>query len=331
MGVIRFQAGAEDLLRSRFALSPLFELDGLIRTLSGFSPGGHRPAWLLRLAPRFAQLRAEDDGLEAIIALHSRHHAPAFIAPPPASLAQTVEDDLAAVRATSLAQARREIKDCLARRPAKQPRVTALLRSAQVVQRLADSLARAWQDLLAAEWLPLRAICERDVLYRSAELGRSGWAEAISGLHRVRWRSGGIEVAVHGLSRTVDLGGAGLLLIPSVFVWPAVAVFYDDPWPKSIVYPARGVGALWSEGPPRAAGALGELLGRSRALLLELLDTPASTTQLARATGLAPGAVGDHLAVLRRAGLLDRTRAGRSVLYRRTPVGDALAASPPAQ
>jgi DNA-binding transcriptional ArsR family regulator len=55
------------------------------------------------------------------------------------------------------------------------------------------------------------------------------------------------------------------------------------------------------------------------------LAEPASTTQLARGNGLAVGALGDHLAVLRDAGLVDRARSGRSVLYRRTPLGDALA------
>jgi DNA-binding transcriptional ArsR family regulator len=61
--------------------------------------------------------------------------------------------------------------------------------------------------------------------------------------------------------------------------------------------------------------------------LLTALDQPASTTQLARSLGLATGAAGDHLAILQAAGLLTKARSGRSVLYRRTPLGDALVAA----
>ncbi|WP_242432065.1 helix-turn-helix domain-containing protein [Streptomyces avermitilis] len=65
-------------------------------------------------------------------------------------------------------------------------------------------------------------------------------------------------------------------------------------------------------------------MGRSRARLLAALETPASTTQLAKSLDMAVGAVGDHLTVLRRAGLLRRARSGRSVLYHRTALGDSL-------
>jgi len=321
--MLRFPLEADDLLRSRFAVSPLFEFVSLLRTLA--SAGPRSVPWA-RLVPEFARLRAEDDAFAAILALNSRHYGPAFTSPPPTGMAQSIEDDLAAVRSTTLAQARREIRECLARRPITEQRLLVVLRSPAVVDRVTEALEAAWRSLFAAEWLRLRAICERDVLYRSAELGQSGWAAAFAGLPRVRWRAGAVEVSLAGPVRTVPLGGGGLLLVPSVFVWPGVAAFADDPWPKTIVYPARGVGALW-EGPDRGGPrALGDLVGRSRALLLTALDVPTSTTTLARTTGLASGAVGDHLAVLRRAGLVDGTRAGRSVLYRRTALGDALAA-----
>lgn len=324
--MLRFEVTADDLLHSRFALSPLFELDSLMRVLAGYGKRPLPPAWAARLSPNYRELSGQPE-FRAILALHSRHHGPAFLAPPPASLTQTIGDDLAAVRATPLGLARRDIRESLARRPNNDPAVLAILRSRTVVVRLAETLEQAWGVLLAADWLRLRAICERDVLFRSGELGRAGWAAAIAGIPHLRWREGGIEVARLAVSTTIALGGAGLLLVPSVFVWPRVAAFFQDPWPRSIIYPARGVSALLDESPGTDAGALAELVGRSRARLLLTLADPASTTQLARALSLAPGAVGDHLAVLLRAGLVDRSRSGRSVVYRRTPLGDALAAT----
>ncbi|MFD7652633.1 winged helix-turn-helix domain-containing protein [Actinosynnema sp. NPDC059797] len=65
--------------------------------------------------------------------------------------------------------------------------------------------------------------------------------------------------------------------------------------------------------PPREVAA--------RAGLLVLLGTPLSTTQLVALTGQGLGSVGRHLRVLRDAGLVERRRAGRSVLYARTEAG----------
>src|SRR5262249_30270850 len=103
----------------------------------------------------------------------------------------------------------------------------------------------------------------------------------------------------------------------------------DPPWPAALIYPARGIAALWEAPATATSGALSALVGRTRAVLLAALDQPASTTQLARSLGLATGAVGDHLATLHRAALLTKARSGRSVLYRRPPLGDALVAASP--
>jgi DNA-binding transcriptional ArsR family regulator len=272
----------------------------------------------------FRRLRAET-ALDAVLALQTRHYGAAFIAPPPSGLAQTIEDDLASVRGTPLRLARAEIDKCLNRVPVTAERTLALLADRRVVELLADTLETAWHALLAADWLQLRAICERDVVHRAGLLSRQGWAAAIDGLdRRLRWRDGGIEIAWRHHNETVEVGGSGLLLVPAVFIWPHVAVQIEPPWPRSLIYPARGIAGLWQPAATARPGALAALVGRSRATLLVALAEPASTTQLARSLRLAPGAVGDHLTVLREAGLVHRARSGRSVLYQRTPLGDAL-------
>ena len=190
-------------------------------------------------------------------------------------------------------------------------------------------LAAAWQALLEPEWRTLRAILERDVVYRAGQLASRGWAAALTGLHAdLSWRQGRIELSRLAADDGADLGGRGLLFIPSVFAWPRLALSLDPPWPPALIYPARGVSALWERPGRTGPGtALHRLLGGSRAAILLALEDPASTTQLAATLGQSLGGIGDHLAVLREAGLVARARSGRSVLYRRTPVGDALAAA----
>jgi DNA-binding transcriptional ArsR family regulator len=328
--VLRLEVNATDLVHSRFALSPLFEVDCLLRRLTGrHRRGALPPAWLARLRPALAELR-RDTALDAVLALMLPKEGANFIAPPPASLAQTVDDDLAAVRATPPRLARREIDRYLALQPGLPAGVRDVLRSRTALADIADALEAAWYALVAPDWPQLRAVCERDVVHRAGLLGRAGWAAAIAGLHpSVRWRDGAIEVARVPSDGPIRCGGAGLTFVPSAFVWPSIAVHHDKPWPKAILYPARGVAALLDPAPERPPAALADLLGTARARLLRALDEPASTTHLARTLTMSTGGVNDHLAVLAAAGLLDRARTGRSVLYRRTPLGDALAATGP--
>jgi DNA-binding transcriptional ArsR family regulator len=326
---MRFVVGAEDLARTRFALSPAFELQRLINGLTGVAHQGVPEASLSRFGERFAKLRGEP-AMDAVLALRLPRSVATLLSPPPQRYAQTIEDDLAAIRATPLETARAEIDYYVDRQADLSDAVKDGLSSPDVLHRLTDALAHAWRVLLEDEWPMLRLLCERDIVHRSSELGRAGWTAALAGLHPdVRWQNSGIDLLKHhrDQKRTVDLGGAGLLLIPSVFVWPGLAVFSEAPWPNGIAYPARGVGTLFEQGPPETPKQLSALLGRTRAELLTALSDPASTSQLARAFGLSTGAVGDHLAVLHASRLVERARAGRSVLYRRTSLGDSLTGS----
>jgi DNA-binding transcriptional ArsR family regulator len=112
------------------------------------------------------------------------------------------------------------------------------------------------------------------------------------------------------------------VLVPSVFAWPRVYVKTAEPWIPVVRYPARGVGALWE--PDHAPHELAAVLGRTRARLLALLETPSTTNQLARALHAAPGGISAHLSRLVTAGLASKVRVGREVYYARTARGDRL-------
>jgi DNA-binding transcriptional ArsR family regulator len=116
-------------------------------------------------------------------------------------------------------------------------------------------------------------------------------------------------------------------VIPNVFVWPLACSMTVDPWPPAVVYPPRGVGTLWAPRNGDGQAALDALLGRTRATVLRALEAPCSTTELSRRLELTPGAVSLHLTVMHDAGLLIRQRAGRSVLYRASAIGEALLAA----
>jgi Family of unknown function (DUF5937)/Helix-turn-helix domain len=328
---LRIEVSNEDLITTRFALSPLWELSQALRVLAG-EPGQQdelvlRP-WLARVRDRYRALGRETD-LELILALHPPGWGADFLSPVPTAMSPTIGDLLAEVRATPPEQAHREVAEALRRQPSVDPRVERILTGDQVASRVADVLAEAWLALLEPEWPALRAILERDVVYRAGQLASSGWAAALTGLHaHLSWHQGRIEHSLWPGQEDAELGGRGLLFVPSVFVWPRLALRLDPPWPPALIYPARGVAALWEQAARTRPGpALDRLLGPSRAAILLALEEPASTTQLAVILGQSIGGIGDHLAVLRDAGLIARARSGRSVLYTRTAVGDALTAA----
>ncbi|HTJ38247.1 MAG TPA: ArsR family transcriptional regulator, partial [Dactylosporangium sp.] len=188
--MLRLEVDAADLLHTRFGVSPLFELGGLLRRLAGLSPLGP----FARLRPAYERLRAETD-VEAVVALHTARYGADFVGPPPLGMQQSIAADLEAVRATPLPVARREIARALAQGPKVPDSVHRVLSAADVVERLATALEQAWSALLAPDWPQLRAICETDVVHRAGRLGAGGWAAAFDGLHRdLRWHDGALEL-----------------------------------------------------------------------------------------------------------------------------------------
>ncbi|MGD3105796.1 DUF5937 family protein [Streptomyces sp. YGL11-2] len=319
--------GADDLLRIRFAISPLCETHEALRTLRRTDRHGYHLPWLRRMRERVAGLDLSPVWL--FMPSPRPGYTPDFLGRPPDVPLADFAAELARLRATDPALARAEMAKSLACTPgaAESARGRAALADPRrAVQELADTTERAWHALLAPDWPRLRALLEAEIAYRSRQLADGGLRRLFADLHpRLSWSEGTLTVRTRtDFVQMQDLDGRGVLLLPSVFVWPDVVSGFDPPWQPTVIYPARGIGRLWQSS---AAGpALARLLGANRAAVLAALDAPATTSALAHRLGLAASSVSAHLSVLREAGLLVSRRHGHQVRYERTPLGIALAA-----
>ncbi|MBL1102232.1 ArsR/SmtB family transcription factor [Streptomyces coffeae] len=318
--------GAKDLLRCRFAISPLGQTHEAVRTLRRRERHGYHLPWLRRISEA-----ADGLDLSELLLLMPRYggYTPDFLAPPPEAPDVSFEDEVARLRATDPATARHELALSLDCTPgaADSPRGRTMLDDpVATVRRLADITERAWQALIEPDWPRLRTLLEADIAYRSRQLADGGLERLFQDLRpRMSWADRTLTVHIpHIPTQTQTLDGRGVLLVPSVFVWPDVVSGFIPPWQPTVIYPARGVGGLWREPDASAPDTLVRLLGANRAAILTGLEEPASTTALALRHRLAPSSVSAHLSVLRAAGLLTSRRQGHQVLYERTPLALAL-------
>ncbi len=317
----------EALARVRFAISPTIELVASTAVLEDPSRGALHLPWVERARPRTVHL-----DLSPIRALQaSETYNPDFIHPLPQSPFTRFEEELESMVATPPQQIRREV--CVAYEGGAIPRVLDrfMTEPRAAVEGLAELMRRYWRSAIAEDWERIRALLEHDVLYRARQIADGGTRalfadldEAVSwdeGVLRIDKQSGGHQKSCAG---RLDLDARGLLLIPSVFAWPKVFMVTAPPWQPTLIYPARGIGILWESRRDVAPDALARLLGRNRAAVLMSLDCPRSTTELAGLLGVSSGGISQQLTVLAEAGLVNRRRVRRHVLYLRTGDGDAL-------
>ncbi|MGP3985525.1 ArsR/SmtB family transcription factor [Streptomyces sp. 3N207] len=339
-----WQVNADTLAGSRFVVSPLAEAIASLKVLERGSPAhpGER-AWLDAHQPAYRARQAADPVTEKLIraALGPTWNAD-FLTPTPdpdsgAPAGETFEQEVARVRETPPHAAR---ADLLVSLGSKGP-LPALLRRDDLPQRTADTLEWVWRETVLPYWPRRRRIIEADVVARTAQLSRGGWAEALDDMRPgMRWL-GGSRLQINSRDYPPrELAGARLMFVPVTprtgwVSWEAAPDCPQDGPARTpgspagragpryaVVYPCSGALAD-AEGAP-VPEALGALLGHARATVLVLLDSPKSTSQLVALTGQGLGSVGRHLRVLRDARLIQRRRAGRSVLYYRTAAGDCL-------
>ncbi|MFD4797316.1 helix-turn-helix domain-containing protein [Streptomyces anulatus] len=317
-----WQVGADTLANSRFVVSPLAEAVASLLVLERATAAhpGER-AWLETHLPAYRRWKADDPVSALVIgaALAPRWIAD-FLIPvpdpaPPGQAPPSFADELTPVRATPPDRARADLAEAV-----RGPLPAALDRD-DLARRAADALEWVWTHTVLPDWPRRRRILEADVVARSAQLGRGGWADALNGMRPgIRWLGDSrLQINTHD-NPPRELDGAHLLFVP---VTPYQSwVCWDIPRRYGLVYPCSG--ALAEAGRIPVPAALGALIGPARAAVLLLLASPLSTTQLVALTGQGLGSVGRHLRILLEAGLVRRRRAGRSVLYFRTEAGDVL-------
>jgi DNA-binding transcriptional ArsR family regulator len=336
--MIRVELGVEDLANMRFGISPLAETVRSLRALSDPAQHTLHLPWVRAVGQR---LRPEDR--ELLEALIGPSRVPAdyrgipsraigdFLTPLPTRFVDRFERELERMRATPPAIARRDLLESHA-----PDRVPGPLRAVErrdhastrkLLAAICDAVARYWQLAIAPVWPQMQLVLEADTTYRARQLATGGARRLFADIHpNIRWADGQLQISEMVSEHTITAAGRGMLLMPSIFA-PKPVPPLDPSEPPSLAYPSRGIGTLWAPPPQPDVAALIDLLGRTRTLLLEMLDEPMATVEIARRLKITPSAVSQHLRVLHATGLLARARDRRQVLYRRSALGDELTAS----
>jgi DNA-binding transcriptional ArsR family regulator len=318
-GMIEYELAGMDVADVRFAISPLNELVLSLRTIR--EPGRypvHLP-WL----ERTQRVRATLDVPVLRALTNDVLWTPDYLTPRPDTPLTRIEDELAAAARVDPGRLAGDLRAVHPRR------LPGPLRGepAAVRSRIADALREYWRTCFEPWWPRMRTVLQADVVHRGQVMSSYGLGAMFAGLSdRVSLAGGVVRVRLGtsaGYRRPTT--GEGLTLVPTLFTRGATAPISPDE-PPMIMYGARGAGTLWQVELRRSPAVLASLLGPVRAGLLTALAAPASSTELAGRLGVTTSAVNQHLRALRDGGLLTSARHGRSVLYLRSELGDALVA-----
>ncbi|MDO3703191.1 helix-turn-helix domain-containing protein [Micromonospora sp. C28SCA-DRY-2] len=343
--VLRIAMTADTLGRSRFAASPVHEVIDTVR-LREHHPAPHARTWYRRARERMpGRLR---EVLEALVPI-DHDYSPDFLSPVPTRGApveamveqiastppEVVEHHLdiglrgRPVRAdvAGLFATRTEYEQW--RRPAPAVLDDLVRRGPRVVAAVAAEAIGTFFDVAVREdWPAVRGVLDADIRRRgdlSAARGAVAMLESLG--PGLSWQESGISLD-RRYDGTIDWAHDGLLLVPTTAHVGPVRIAAERPLTPMLVYRADDIARLWARRRDDPARAVADLIGGTRAALLTALTEPRSTGELSRELHWTEPTVSYHLRVLLAAGLVDRNRRGRRVLYQRTPLGSALLAAP---
>jgi DNA-binding transcriptional ArsR family regulator len=203
---------------------------------------------------------------------------------------------------------------------------------AQTLARLGEALRRFHAVAVAPYLGEIHTTIAADRPVR-AEAALEGGADGLLASYQpeLTWREDGrLLEAEYPMDRELVLHGRSLTLIPSFFCVRRPVALADPRLPPVLVHPLTPepgwlVRSRAARGGATTAGLpVAQLIGHTRAAVLDVLDRPMTTTQLGSALRLAMSTASRHATVLREAGLVASHRRGSAVVHRRTHLGDAL-------
>lgn len=325
--MISYVSTPTDISRLRFGYAPLGEAVASLRMMGSSNRRRAHLAWLRQVEPkvRHADLRP----LRALVPPSG--YVPDFLTPGENLGSGDPTSDLEAVWETPPERLVSEVSWMMqdpgappgwakAAEPVHRWMIEDPKRAVRVV---ADQLSTYWDLALRPYWSRIQSSLQADVHNRMRVMEKAGADAVLSSLHRhILWQDGRLEV-VSGYDFTAQMDGRGVVLVPSLFCGHEVLTMLP-PDQSMVAYPQPDAAKVWTASYGSEVNPLAALIGQARAAILETLHEPRSTTDLAAEIGVTPGAVSQHLGVLRRAGLVANERAGRRVLYTRTPGGESL-------
>jgi DNA-binding transcriptional ArsR family regulator len=325
---VRIQISAEDLRRIRVAptLGPYAEAIFAFQIARQRLPNPIFSSWLRPLRMRLGHLAKP---LNDIYACGPVIDLVSAVGP-----VTCIEEGIDNLRAVSRERLAAEVA-WLEAQGAPSAAVLRLLDSDPEPRRQIECAISRFQSVsIGPHWSALRNRLDSETSGKIRTLGSGGVDHLLTTLwpSKIRWRPPVLEVLTpqHSNVSTIDLGGRGLTITPSVFIGNKVQVMFDpldEAAPATLLYPVvRDLAAASRvlQNGTSGSRALADLLGRTRSIVLELIRDGCGTVELARRAGISPAAASEHAAVLRDAGLVSRIREGKSVLHSLTPLGVAL-------
>ncbi len=317
--MIKIHLQAEDLARMRLAYSPLLELAMSFKVAQIPSWQSGYQNWL-----QSAEENLQGVSLPYMHAVITPHYIAGYLMPTPLMPIRDLGEEIARLKTTSAEMVRQQMLCLLQLDPLTATRQYFLDEPLVALEHLITEIIIYWERTLEPHWRQMMSILENAVLHQAHNLALQGTENTLNSLaENALYEDAILQIDKPRLPFWEDdyyLRGNGVQLVPALFKYQSSAHVREPQLPM-VLYNARGFGLLEPEAPPPTSESLQLLIGESKARVLEALQKPRNTQELAQILSLSTGSVSQHLKNLHQTGLVESYRSGYYVFYRLTQRG----------